>query len=467
MIVRNSARTAVLGSFLALLSVGTSACPQNPLQSPPDQQVQQNPPDTSSNSQPDTAPSPAAETPTPGYPLDTQIHPAGKAIPWYGASSPLKWWDFSVGDFTYDHIYDRFHPTNGIPSANLNLDVFRTSIIFDQPFKGGQGQGIVLQYVPQLAILNGQVAGNGGFNNAVVLGTLFQLSPRLAISINDGFTQVHSRQLYPQNVLAVDQLAGNLIQNNYLQNAGSYWADTLTVTGNYKLTPRLVLTVSPAYSYTDVTDKNGVNYVANGQTIAGKASLIYSLTPRQNIGGVFDYETLRATGVAHAAGTDFVSMGLYYAYQFTKTWWFKGALGYQETVYGGGLLPLRTAGGGATLVKAFSNSTFAIAYQRGRADTNFITPNIGNRADADYLLHLTPRLAFKAGAGIYRETGLNPQNKASYASGGIEFALARTLFLDSSYTYTFQRATTLQLLSGIRNTYVVGIRWDPRALVLH
>jgi len=452
----------ILLSALAILCFSAPGSAQNPPNSPAKPDEQQQPPDTTANTQADTNQSPASTTP--GYPLDTQIHPAGKAIPWYGTSSPLKWWDFSIGDFTYDHIYDRLHPFDQVPSADLNLDVFRTSIIFDHPLKNGQG--IVLQYIPQLAILNGDVAGNGGFNNTLALGTVFQLSPRFAISLNNGFTQVHSRQLYPPDVLAVDEQAGNLIQNNYLQNAGSYWSDTVTVTGTYKMTPRLLLTVAPAYNYTDVTNQNGVNYVANGQTIAGKASLIYSLTPRQNIGGVFDYETLRATGVAHAAGTDFESLGLYYGYQVSKTWWFRGDIGYQQTIYGGGLLPLRTVGGGGSVVKAFANSTLALAYERGRADTNFVTPDIGNRADAVYTLHLTTRFTYTMGAGIYRETGIDPQNKASYASGGIAFALARSLFLDSSYTYTFQRSSTQQLLSGIRNTFVVGLRWDPKAMVV-
>jgi hypothetical protein len=454
-------------SLAISLCFATSLIAQQPTgsQPPPPTESQQNPdaPKTSDQGQ-DQAPPAPADAPTPGVPIDSQIRPAGRALPWYGSSSPLQWGSFSIRDVAYDHIYDRFFPAVPSPSEDINVDIFRASLVFDKAFRG---QRIVLQYVPQLALINGDVANNGGFNNVVVLGTVFQISPRLSVSVRDEFTQVHSRELYPPEVLAVDQQAGNLIQNQYLQNAGSYLSNSVGAVVNYNLTPRLIVTVAPFYTYTDVTDTNGVNYVADGHTITMKASLIYALTPRQNVGVVYGFEALRASGVEDAGQTNFTSAALYYGYQVSKTWWFRGSIGANRTTYGDGIQPVVTTGGDVSVLKVFGNSTFALAYARGRMATNFITPNIGNREDATYSIHMTRRLTWNAGGGIYNETGVGPQTKGSYAMSGMDFGLSPSLVLHAGYIYSYQRSSTLQLLSGIRNTCVVSLRWEPQLIRAH
>src|ERR1043166_7209463 len=63
----------------------------------------------------------AVVTTAPQGPVDMDIHPAGKAIPWLGSSSPLRWGSFSIGNFTYEHVNDHFQPVGDVPSANLEL----------------------------------------------------------------------------------------------------------------------------------------------------------------------------------------------------------------------------------------------------------------------------------------------------------------------------------------------------------
>jgi hypothetical protein len=455
-------------SFVVIaLCLATSLAAQQPTgsQGTTATETQQNPDAPKSTDQgQDPTPVVPADAPTPGVPIDSQIHPAGRALPWYGSSTPLQWGPFSIRDIAYDHIYDRFFPSVPSPSEDINIDIFRASLVFDKAFGG---QRIVLQYVPQLAILNGAPANNGGFNNNVLLGTTFQISPRLTIALREQFTQVHSRELYPPDVLAVDQQAGNLIQNDYLQNAGSYLSNTVGAVVNYNLTPRLTLTVSPNYTYTDVTNKNGVNYVANGNNIAVKASVVYALTPRQNLGVVYGFEALRASGVADAGQTDFTTAALYYGYQISKTWWFRGSIGANRTTYGQGIQPQDTTGGDVSVLKVFGPSTFALAYERGRTPTNFITANVANRGDATYFIHLTRRLTWNTGAGIYNEVGTGPLNRGSYALSGMDFGLSPSLVLHAGYSYSYQRSSTPQLLSGIRNTCVASIRWEPQLIRPH
>ena len=105
-----------IGALLILSPAFASAQDPNQQQENP---PQQNPP--ADNNQ-DTPPPPA--TPVVPTPLDTQIHPAGQAVPWLGTSSPLRWGDLAVGDFTYNYVHSQFTPF-GQPSENLDLDIFR------------------------------------------------------------------------------------------------------------------------------------------------------------------------------------------------------------------------------------------------------------------------------------------------------------------------------------------------------
>src|SRR5271165_1293882 len=253
-------RTIGLGLLLGgvLCLAPTLLLAQDPNTQQPGNAPQQNP-------QPDntTPPPPPALPPPPGPgPIDTQIHPAGQAAPWLGTASPLRWGDFSIGNFTYNYVRDDFKPAGGGPSADLSLDILRTTLIFQHYF--GK-QLLLLQYVPQLAVLNGKIASNAGVNNEVALGTTFQITPRFSLVIKDGFAQVKSRELYPPNYLAVDQAGGNPIQANFLQNTGSYLQNTLTAIGVYQVSSRDTLTFSSAYKYAHADGNNipGQNLVVN------------------------------------------------------------------------------------------------------------------------------------------------------------------------------------------------------------
>src|SRR5690348_10849087 len=212
---RNLHRLSLLLLGSMLFSVIVRA--QDP---PVQQEQQQGETKASAQTEEPAAPPPTPAAIAPGGPVDAQIHPAGKAVPWFGSSSPLQWGPFSIGNFTYQHVNDNFQPIGNQPAQDISLNILRTSIVFDQYLWGKQK--LVLQWEPQLATLNGKVAGNAGFDNALSLGTTYQSSPRLTLTFKDVFADVHARQLYPPGYLAVDEQAGNLIQNNFLQNAGSY-----------------------------------------------------------------------------------------------------------------------------------------------------------------------------------------------------------------------------------------------------
>jgi len=140
---------------------------QEPNPQKPDNPQQQNPqPDKTTQEEPPVPTvGPAAIWPTP---LDAQIHPAGQAVPWLGSSFPLRWGDFSIANFSYNYVNDRFQPLGAGPSEDINLNILRTSLVFEHHF--GK-QDLLLQYNPQLAVLNGKVAGNADMDNEVALGS--------------------------------------------------------------------------------------------------------------------------------------------------------------------------------------------------------------------------------------------------------------------------------------------------------
>jgi len=443
---------------------------QEPNPQQPDNPQQQNPqPDKTTQEEPPVPPvGPAATGPTP---LDAQIHPAGQAVPWLGSSSPLRWGDFSIANFSYNYVNDRFQPLGAGPSEDINLNILRTSLVFEHYF--GK-QHLLLQYNPQLAVLNGKVAGNAGMDNEVALGTTFLLTPRFTFVLKDAFVQMHSRQLYPPNYLFVDQQGGNLIQNNFLQNAGTYLMNTVTGIGVYQWTPRDTLTFSGSFKYANAgADHNLIHnnvLVQTGYDYAGSAAFTHRLTLHQSIGALYTLELLRQTeNVVNPGNTYFHTIAGFYAIQATETWAFRGEFGGSFTLYPNNVPSLKNLAGGISLVKNFKNDlgNFALGYTRGRTETNFITARVGDLVQAVYSQHFFKRLVWNSGAGYYRETGADPRDMGKMLDTALDFELIPNFFLSGHYAYLFQKASTQELLSGRRNTAVLGIRWEPHLLAAH
>jgi len=469
-------QNARLQHFLLQLIIVTSmgflpglVSAQEPNPQQPDKPQQQNPQsDKSTQDEPPVPPvGPEATGPSP---LDAQIHPAGKAAPWFGSASPLRWGDISIANFSYNYVNDGFQPLGGGPTEYIDLNILRTSLVFDHHF--GK-QHLLLQYNPQLAILNGKIAGNAGMDNEIALGTIFQLTPRFTFVVKDAFVQMHSRQLYPPDYLPVDQAGGNLIQNNFLQNAGSYLMNTVMGIGVYQWSPRDTLTFSSAYKYAHASGDNNVNnnvLVQTGDDFAGSVAFTHRLTLRQSIGAVYTLELLHLTeNVGILGNTYFQTIAGYYAIQFSETWAVRGELGGNFTSYPNDAPPLRTVAGGISIVKNFKNDlgNFALGYTRGRTENNFITARTGELVQARYSQHFFKHLVWNSGGGYYREMGADPRNTGKTLDTSLDYEIIPNFFLSGQYAYLFQKASIPQLLSGRRNTIVLGLKWEPHPLLAH
>jgi len=461
-------RLALLLMTAATLSLTTPAQQEQPSQTTQDKQQ-----DTVATNAPATdaavTESAPADTPNPGYPIDTKVHPALRAVPWMGTDSPLRWGSFYIGDFTIDQVRDDFQPTGISEDDVINLSVFRTSLVFDKMFAR---QRIVLRYEPQLAVLNGNLAGNAGMDNDVLFGTTFQLTPRLNLKLENDFAQVNSRELYPPNFLAVDQQTGGMLQNAFLANNGKFLMDAVSAVISYELSPRDNLTVSPVYRYVKDT-ANNVNapvFIAAGHTIANDIAYTHALTQRQNLGVVYGIQILRATnvpGVSGTADTYFHTLDLFYANQLSRDWWLRGELGTEYVNYEKFAPNTTTIAGGFTLMRNFTHSMLAFSYNRGKTTENYITGRIGDRTDIFYGIHLNQRLMWSNGGGYYREMGASPRTRGEYGTTGLGYTFLKDVELHASYTYMSATSDTQQVLSGTRNTILCGLKWEPHPLVGH
>ena len=86
-----------------------------------------------------------------------------------------------------------------------------------------------------MAITAGEVHANAGANNVLSLGMRFDLTPRLNMTLQNTFLQVHSNPLLPEDFLAADGKQGAVVQNNFLDTNGSFLSDTASATFQYGL----------------------------------------------------------------------------------------------------------------------------------------------------------------------------------------------------------------------------------------
>lgn len=402
-------------------------------------------------------------TPAVGIPLDPvagQITQVGTGLPLFGTSAtPLRWGSFSIASLEYIGIHDNFRPNGspGTPWADIN--VFRTSLMFDHYIKKNR---IVLQYLPQMAILDGQIHANAGANNAFNFGTQLALTSRLSLTLKNDFLQVHSNLLIPEKYLAADALAGAVVQNNFFATNGSFISDTVSATLDYHISPRTMLTVIPLYRYAKATtDQAG--YVANGETYQGVVTIEHSLTARRSIGVSESYQILKESSPTNPSTARFNTTGVYFREQLAKSTSITANFGAEHQSYTD--LPKAAHwgfGAGFTLVQDFSGKVGLVAaYSRGVAFNNYVSTRLADRVDVLLGTHLTRRLTLNTGSGYFHELNANPRTSGKYATGGFDFRIFGNVSGFSTFSYSIQQSNTPQLLSGMRRSVFFGIRWQP------
>ncbi|OLD63003.1 MAG: hypothetical protein AUI53_00340 [Acidobacteria bacterium 13_1_40CM_2_60_7] len=402
----------------------------------------------------------AAPSPTPAYPVDAQIHAAGKAMPWVGTNTALHWGPFSIGGFDAFTVYDQFYPSAGGPSDIARLEVFRTGFTFDKTYKKSR---FLLQYTPELIMLNGHARGSALGNNGATIGNTYELSSRFSLTLKDDFGQFRSRQMFSDQLLLVDKQNGSVVQGYFLENNGTHLQNTFSAVLNYKVTPRLVLTVAPSYTYAETKSPADIYIVNDSANVVG---LTYALSPRRNLGFVQSVEILDPIRPVSGNGV-FHSSGLFYSEQLAPTWWITGKVGAEAATYPGFQQKNWAVDGSFTLMKTFVHSDLAMLYYRGSTLTNFVTNRQTDRADISYGIHIRRSVKWSNSVGYFRTVGGDPSIIGKYALSRIDYRLPGGFSIFSSYMRQAQRSSTIQLISGDRNIFIAGIHWESAAVPAH
>jgi hypothetical protein len=456
----NKRHWAVRLSLVAVLILALSAivrAQEETSSKPPDQQEQQKPDTTATpvaNQAGDVQP-PAA--PTPAYPVDATPRVAGKAVPWLGTRGPLHYGPFSVASVELFEVYDQFYPSGGGAEEISQLELLRTNIVFDKVFWKTR---LILQYTPELVTFNGHTSTTADGNNVINMGTTIDFTPRLSVTLKDAFGVAHTRQAFSDELLLSDRETGGVVQNYFLENSGTHLENTFNLILNYKMSPRLLLTVAPTYIYADTTNPQGEYKVNDSDDAVG---LTYALSPRSNIGVLETVEYLIPVKPATTAGF-FRTTALFYSEQISPTWWITGKLGAEAAKYPGFNGTNWSTAGGGTLLKKFSTGDLAIAYTRGSTITNFLANRQVENADVSYTMIFSHRFKWTNGVGYYREVGGDPRIIGKYGLTSMQYRLGAGFSLVGNYTRRAQSSSTPQLISGDRNTFLVGLRWEPAAL---
>jgi hypothetical protein len=402
-------------------------------------------------------------------PYSGQITQAGTGLPLLGTTNtPLRWGDFSIPGFEYIGIRDSFVPAGQQPGIDATLNIFRTTLMFEHYIRKNR---IVLQYLPQMAIFDGQLHANAGTNNLLALGTTFGLTSRLKLTIQDGLVQVHSNELIPERYLSADANAGAAVQNSFLDTNGSFLANSTSATLEYNLSPRSTLTVSPMYRYARVLGaQTQTNYFADGETYYIVATVGYALTERRSVGLVESYQVQEETSASTTpASARFSSTGIFYREQLARSLWVTGEVSAEHQKYSD--LPGAAHWDVSSQVGITENLSnrigLALAYSRGETLSDYITTRRSDRIDGSLGLHLTSRISWNNGVGYFRELGSDPRTIGKYATSGLEYRFYGRFSLFSTFAYSFQDSNTPQLLSGTRKTGAFGIRWTAPVAQSH
>jgi hypothetical protein len=403
-------------------------------------------------------------TPPPGppNPYTGTIKDAATGLPLLGTpGSPLRWGDFSISLFQFVGIHDRFDPQGQALGPWTNLELFQVGLMYNHLIKKTKSR-IILQYLPQAAFSDGTFHANAVSNNDVSLGTRLDLTPRLSITLQDMFMNVHSNPLVPQNFLTADGKEGALVQNNFLNTAGSFWAETATATIQYALTPRTTVTFSPLYRYAQATN-NQANYLADGQAIAGVATLGYAISPHRSIGVTESYQYLTQSGQS----STYETLGVFYSEQLARSLWVTGNFGAQRQSFSAlqhgdnwGF-----AGGFSLIANITRKIPLAVAYTRGVAFNNYLSLQKADRIDGSIGFLVLPRISWNSTVGYLRELGGNPSTQGKYGTSELDYRFFGHFSLFSIFAYTVTRSSTPQLFSGERSTLAFGLKWSPPILL--
>jgi len=443
--------------LLGVLSLPTSAWPQDESQSsnpqkPADQNSQQTPP-------------PQNQDTTPVSPMgiewgNTYFHEIGSAGLLAGNPQGLHWGRLYIPQASINGVEQHFQAqgTGGGVSGSSSFALFQTLVVYDRQFSKNR---LALQYQPDVAIQNGQVATN--FNNQTAsVDWILYSRPRLSIRFSDSFSYYSSQHNVTAQYFVVNTTSPITLTGNFLEGPSRWISDGVNLNIAYAPSARTMITILPRYTFSE--NGEGVN-LNRGIAYGGTISWTRLLSARQSVGLEYSSELIHQ-GRTVVQDTIYQTFAGTFQRQLSPTWHAGFAAGATTSTTSGTSASRQwNFYGTASVSKTFRRFIAALSYDRSNSFAyGYISSTYADRVDATVQAPLGRRLSLGAGAGYIRQVVPAFGFQAKYGTGHAGYLLAPRAGLSATFDYArkFQGSNGVGLFAGTFDLFSYGILWQPR-----
>jgi hypothetical protein len=398
-------------------------------------------------------------------PPQTQIYQIGTA----SLLSPVgryHWGPLSLGSSDVRAAVDVIRPTNPLEGPNETdiLSLIETSINFDKQL--GANNRFTFQYLPRIAVTNGQVAYDY-LNQNVAINSYFLLAPRWTLGLSDQFVLTSNQGLTGGAFADASAVTSTTLQNVFLNTNDTYLTNVAAASFSYTPSSRTLLTLTPSLVYqhtsgfTDTLDQDlppDQGSAFSSLNVTFDARFRYLLNARTSVGAYASTSLVQFNGLLPTS--TYYTFGGSVSRQLTMTTGVSLDVGITESVFQS-RQQYWSPSGTVTFFKVFPHGRIAAVYTRGLPASGYVSNNLTQRADVIAHYMFSPRLMLDAGFGYEAQDSGPEIVSGKYATGELDFVLAPRWTVFGTYAYKIQDSNDIQVFAGTTNFASFGLRWTP------
>jgi hypothetical protein len=400
-------------------------------------------------------------------PPQTQIYQIGTA----SLLSPVgryHWGPLSLGSSDVRAAVDVIRPTNPLEGPNETdvLSLIETSINFDKQI--GANNRFTFQYLPRIAVTNGQVAYDY-LNQNVAINSYFLLAPRWTLGLSDQFVLTSNQGLTGGAFADASAVTSTTLQNVFLNTNDTYLTNVAAASFSYTPSSRTLLTLTPSLVYqhtsgfTDTLDQDippDQGSAFSSLNVTFDARFRYLLNARTSVGAYASTSLVQFNGLLPTS--TYYTFGGSVSRQLTMTTGVALDVGITESVFQA-RQQYWSPSGTVTLFKVFPHGRIAAVYTRGLPASGYVSNNLTQRADVIAHYMFSPRMMVDLGFG-YEAQDSGPETvSGKYATGELDYVLAPRWTVFGTYAYKIQDSNNIQIFAGTTNFASFGLRWTPNS----
>jgi hypothetical protein len=400
-------------------------------------------------------------------PPQTQIYQIGTA----SLLSPVgryHWGPFSLGSSDVRAAVDVIRPTNPLegPAETDILSLIETSINFDKQL--GANNRFTFQYLPRIAVTNGQVAYDY-LNQNVAINSYFLLAPRWTLGLSDQFVLTSNQGLTGGAFADASAVTSTTLQNVFLNTNDTYLTNVAAASFSYTPSSRTLLTLTPSLVYqhtsgfTDTLDQDlppDQGSAFSSLNVTFDARFRYLLNARTSVGAYASTSLVQFNGLLPTS--TYYTFGGSVSRQLTMTTGVALDVGITESVFQA-RQQYWSPSGTITFFKVFPHGRIAAVYTRGLPASGYVSNNLTQRADVIAHYMFSPRVLVDAGFGYEAQDSGPEIVSGKYATGELDFVLAPRWTVFGTYAYKIQDSNNIQIFAGTTNFASFGLRWNPNS----